>query len=151
MRSPADDTASQIAIRPAGSQARVVPGWGRHGAAAADRGAVEHAVEIICGGESIDANEAAKLGLAIDVDSEKLLPTAIDLVRQEQKSGDYRRDRQRWAQPLDITDTELYFLGATANAHIQQLTKGHYPAPIAALETMLEAARDDGSCRPPRG
>src|SRR5690606_26463766 len=39
--------------------------------------------------------------------------------------------------------------GATASAYIQQETKGHYPAPLAALETMLGAASMDidGACQ----
>ena len=36
-----------------------------------------------------------------------------------------------------ISETELGFLGATASAYIQQQTKGHYPAPLAALELIL--------------
>ena len=36
-----------------------------------------------------------------------------------------------------MDETELMFLGVTANAYIQQQTKGQYPAPIAALEVMI--------------
>ena len=53
----------------------------------------------------------------------------------------YLQDRQRWSQPIDMDETELMFLGATASAYIQQQTKGQYPAPLAALELMLGAAR----------
>ena len=42
-----------------------------------------------------------------------------------------------------MDETELTFLGATASAYIQQQTKGQYPAPVAALELMLEAAALD--------
>jgi 3-hydroxyacyl-CoA dehydrogenase/enoyl-CoA hydratase/3-hydroxybutyryl-CoA epimerase/3-hydroxyacyl-CoA dehydrogenase/enoyl-CoA hydratase/3-hydroxybutyryl-CoA epimerase/enoyl-CoA isomerase len=42
-----------------------------------------------------------------------------------------------------MSETELGFLGATASAVIRQHTKGHYPAPQAALEVMLSAAGAD--------
>ena len=91
---------------------------------------------------------AAAMGLANDVVDDRrrwrsAVAAAIRMIRAEQKSGDFRRDRERWAQPIQISDTELGFLGATASAYIQQQTKGHYPAPLAALEVMLGAAGVD--------
>ena len=65
------------------------------------------------------------------------------MIRAEQASQQFRRDRERWAGPISISETELGFLGATASAYIQQQTKGHYPAPLAALELMLGAAGVD--------
>ena len=59
------------------------------------------------------------------------------MVRQEQSSGQFKQDRQRWNGAIDISETELTFLGATGSAYIQQQTKGQYPAPLAALEVML--------------
>ncbi len=123
------------------------PGWG--GTARTPRiVGLFNAVELITGGENIDARTAAAMGLANDVvsiggDHEALVAAAIRMIRLEQPSGNFRRDRQRWAQPIDISDPELGFLGATANAYIQQQTKGHYPAPLAALELMLGAAGVD--------
>jgi 3-hydroxyacyl-CoA dehydrogenase/enoyl-CoA hydratase/3-hydroxybutyryl-CoA epimerase/3-hydroxyacyl-CoA dehydrogenase/enoyl-CoA hydratase/3-hydroxybutyryl-CoA epimerase/enoyl-CoA isomerase len=104
-----------------------------------------NAVELVTGGETIDARAAAVMGLANDVvaiadNGEALLAAAVRMIRAEQRSGDFRRDRERWAQPIAMSDTELGFLGATASAYIQQQTKGHYPAPLAALELMLGAA-----------
>jgi 3-hydroxyacyl-CoA dehydrogenase/enoyl-CoA hydratase/3-hydroxybutyryl-CoA epimerase/3-hydroxyacyl-CoA dehydrogenase/enoyl-CoA hydratase/3-hydroxybutyryl-CoA epimerase/enoyl-CoA isomerase len=90
------------------------------------------------------------MGLANDVvdiagddGREPLLAAAIRMVRAEQSSGQFRNDREQWAGPITISDTELGFLGATASAYIQGQTKGHYPAPIAALELMLGAAGVD--------
>jgi 3-hydroxyacyl-CoA dehydrogenase/enoyl-CoA hydratase/3-hydroxybutyryl-CoA epimerase/3-hydroxyacyl-CoA dehydrogenase/enoyl-CoA hydratase/3-hydroxybutyryl-CoA epimerase/enoyl-CoA isomerase len=119
------------------------PGWG--GTARVPRMVgLSNAVELISSGESIDGRAATLMGLATDcVPSEKLQQAAIDLVRVEQKTGDYLKDRTRWSRPIDMDDTELAFLGATANAYIQQQTKGQYPAPIAALELMLGAAGSD--------
>jgi 3-hydroxyacyl-CoA dehydrogenase/enoyl-CoA hydratase/carnithine racemase len=125
------------------------PGWG--GTARTPRMVgLSNAVELVTGGETINGREAAAMGLANDVvhvagasDGDPLLAAAIGMIRAEQASGDFRRDRQQWAGPINISETELGFLGATASAYIQQQTKGHYPAPLAALEVMLGAAGVD--------
>src|SRR5690606_14803403 len=104
------------------------------------------AVELITGGESIDAATAQAMGLVDDVTTEggdALLAAAIRLVRSEQQTKEYLEDRCRWYAPIAISDTELGFLAATANAYIQGQTKGHYPAPIAALETLVGSAGVD--------
>jgi 3-hydroxyacyl-CoA dehydrogenase/enoyl-CoA hydratase/3-hydroxybutyryl-CoA epimerase/3-hydroxyacyl-CoA dehydrogenase/enoyl-CoA hydratase/3-hydroxybutyryl-CoA epimerase/enoyl-CoA isomerase len=114
------------------------PGWG--GTVRAPRIiGLGNAIELVTSGESIDGKQAAALGLASDlVPSEKLVAAAVNLIRQEQATKAFLADRERWRQPLDFNPTELGFLGATASALIQQETKGHYPAPAAALELMLE-------------
>ncbi len=119
------------------------PGWG--GTARAPRMiGLSNAVEMITGGDSVDAWAAAAMGLADDVVAvDRLLAASIDMVRSEQVSGRYREDRKQWSRPLTISDTELGFLGATASALIREKTKGQYPAPQAALEVMLEAAGSD--------
>lgn len=124
------------------------PGWG--GTARAPRIAgLSNAVEMVTGGESISADSAYKMGWASDiVADDQLLPAAIRMVRAEQASQDYLKDRERWSGPIKITETELGFLGATASAVIRQQTKGQYPAPDAALETMLESSLldSDAAC-----
>jgi 3-hydroxyacyl-CoA dehydrogenase/enoyl-CoA hydratase/carnithine racemase len=119
------------------------PGWG--GTARAPRMiGLANAVELITGGDSIGAEEAYKLGLVSDVvPAADLLPAAFRLIRAEQSTEEYLRDRERWSGPISISDTELGFLGVTASSVIQQHTKGHYPAPQAALELMLGAASAD--------
>ncbi len=119
------------------------PGWG--GTARLPRMiGLSNAVEMICGGDSISAQEAYKMGLAQDlVPPDRLLEAALSLIDAEAEHQFYLQDRQKWQRPLDITETELAFLAATGNAYIQQQTKGHYPAPVAALETMIEAASLD--------
>ena len=116
------------------------PGWG--GTARSSRiVGLANAVELVTGGESIDGRAAALMGLATDVvPADRLAAAAIALVRAEQQSKQYLQDRALWAEPIAIDETELAFLGATASAMIQQQTKGQYPAPVAALELMLEAA-----------
>lgn len=137
----ADDRKTQIGFPEV--KIGIYPGWG--GTARAPRLiGLSNAVEMICGGEPIDAKAAAVMGLADDVvPPEKIEQAAIAMVRAEQKTGQYQRDRQRWNKPLDIDDTELSFLAATSSGYIQQQTKGQYPAPIAALNTMVMAARLD--------
>ncbi len=114
------------------------PGWG--GTVRMPRiVGLPNAVEMITSGESVDAQKAVAMGLASDlVPAERLLAAAVNLVRDEQATKRYLADRTRWRGPLEFNPTELGFLGATAAALIQQETKGHYPAPAAALELMLE-------------
>jgi 3-hydroxyacyl-CoA dehydrogenase/enoyl-CoA hydratase/3-hydroxybutyryl-CoA epimerase/3-hydroxyacyl-CoA dehydrogenase/enoyl-CoA hydratase/3-hydroxybutyryl-CoA epimerase/enoyl-CoA isomerase len=124
------------------------PGWG--GTARIPRMVgLSNGVELITSGETIAARAALVMGLAQDVVpggqsvGDTLLAAAIRMIRAEVASAQFQRDRQRWSEPIAISDTELAFLGATASAYIQQKTKGHYPAPLVALELMLEAAGVD--------
>lgn len=118
------------------------PGWG--GTARTPRiVGLSNAVEIITSGDPVDAEAALAMGLAEVAPPDQLLDAAIAMVRAEQASGQYLRDRERWSGPIEISDTELGFLGATASAYIQGQTKGHYPAPLAALEVLLGAAGVD--------
>ena len=125
------------------------PGWG--GTARTPRMiGLANAVEIVTAGENIPPLEALKLGLADDlvsnhpamqkVEGASLKAAAIRMVNREQESGNWQSDRKRWSEPIKQSETELAFLGATASAVIQQKTKGHYPAPMAALELMIEAS-----------
>ena len=119
------------------------PGWG--GTARTPRMVgLSNAIEMVTSGESIDGRAAALMGLTSDVvAAARLDEAAIQLVRDEQRTGEYLRDRQRWSQPIAMDETELTFLAATASAYIQQQTKGQYPAPLAALELMLGASQVD--------
>lgn len=121
----------------------IFPGWG--GTARAPRVVgLANAVEMVTSGESIDTEAAFAMGLCSDVvATEELLAAATRMVRDEQVTKAYLADRERWHGPVNISDTELGFLGATASAVIQQQTKGQYPAPPAALEVMLEATGVD--------
>jgi 3-hydroxyacyl-CoA dehydrogenase/enoyl-CoA hydratase/carnithine racemase len=122
------------------------PGWG--GTARTPRIiGLSNAIELITGGENVDAKTAYAMGLADeavqDPGADALLNAAIRMVRAEQRTKQYLEDRTRWAAPINISETELGFLGATASAYIQGQTKGHYPAPLAALELVLGAAGVD--------
>ena len=122
------------------------PGWG--GTARLPRiVGLANAVEMITGGESIDGRAAYAMGLVTEVvqaaEPEALLKEAISLIRAERKSGEYLCDREGWSKGTSLSETELAFLGATGNAYILQQTKGQYPAPIAALNLLLETAQAD--------
>lgn len=119
------------------------PGWG--GTARIPRMVgISNAVEMITSGNSIDADEAFAMGLVEDrVATDGLMEAALRMIRLESETKAYQSDRTRWSGPLTISETELGFLGATASAVIQKETKGHYPAPLAALEVMLGAAGAD--------
>ncbi len=125
------------------------PGWG--GTARAPRIAgLGNAVEMITGGESISAQQALAMGWASDVvPPDRLMESALAIIREEQATRAYDRDRQRCQGPVAISPTELGFLGATAAGYIQQQTGGHYPAPLAALETILAGSQLDceAACR----
>jgi 3-hydroxyacyl-CoA dehydrogenase/enoyl-CoA hydratase/3-hydroxybutyryl-CoA epimerase/3-hydroxyacyl-CoA dehydrogenase/enoyl-CoA hydratase/3-hydroxybutyryl-CoA epimerase/enoyl-CoA isomerase len=116
------------------------PGWG--GTARTSRiVGLANAVELVTSGETIDGKAAYKMGLASDVvAADRIQEAAIRLIHAEQRAKQYHEDRKRWSGPVNIGDAELGFLGATASALIQQQTKGHYPAPLAALEVMMSAA-----------
>lgn len=118
----------------------LIPGWG--GTARLPRlVGLANAVELVTGGESIDARKAFALGLAWDIVApDQLLPAAIRAVRAARQNDRYMGDRERASHPVRMSETELAFLGATANAMIQQETHGNYPAPLIALELMLEAS-----------
>ncbi len=100
-----------------------------------------NAVEMITSGESISSHQAVEMGLATaSVPAEQLLEAATRMVRQESQSGDFLEDRKRSSEPIVISETEMGFLGVTAAGFIEQKTKGHYPAPLAALEVLLGGA-----------
>lgn len=119
------------------------PGWG--GTARLPRIiGLSNAAEMITSGESIDAATAYKMGLASEVvPADQLLAAAIRLVHLEQDTGDFRRDRERWHEPIRMNETEFGFFAMTASTYIRQQTKGQYPAPLAALELMLETSQMD--------
>lgn len=118
----------------------IFPGWG--GTARTPRlVGLANAIEMITSGNSISAAEAYSMGLACDIcPPDGLVAAATRLIRDESATQRYTKDRQDWSKPVSISETELGFLGATSSAVIQQQTKGQYPAPMAALETMMEAA-----------
>lgn len=118
----------------------LIPGWG--GTVRLPRlVGLANAVELITGGEPIDARKAFELGLAWDVVApDQLIPAAIRAIRSAREGNAYAAERELASRPINMSATELSFLGATASALIQQETHGNYPAPLSALELMLETS-----------
>lgn len=127
----------------------LMPGWG--GTARTPRiVGLANAVEMVTGGESISGAQAYSMGLVTQVSpSDRLMDAAVALVNEEHRTEAYRCDREGWSAPIRLSETELGFLGVTANGYIQQQTKGQYPAPPLALETMLEGStlEIDAACQ----
>ncbi len=124
------------------------PGWG--GTVRTPRiVGLANAVEMITSGSNSSGKEAYEMGLADDLvasgerAADHLFEAAVRMIHDDRASGSYLADRERWSQPIAMPENELAFLGATAVAVIQQETKGHYPAPVAALEVLLEGSTVD--------
>ena len=124
------------------------PGWG--GTVRTPRViGLANAVEMITSTANSSGVEAYKMGLADDIVpagekvEDHLLEAAARMIHADRAAGTYLADRERWNQPIAMTETELAFLGATAVAMIQKETAGHYPAPVVALELLLESSMVD--------
>ena len=116
----------------------LMPGWG--GTALLPRlvgpGA---ALELIAAGEPIDGSAAARLGL-VDacVAPELALATARGLVERLRDDAALTARRRRMAGRVVLAPEERDFLAASSAAVINGRTGGHYPAPPAILETILD-------------
>jgi 3-hydroxyacyl-CoA dehydrogenase/enoyl-CoA hydratase/3-hydroxybutyryl-CoA epimerase/3-hydroxyacyl-CoA dehydrogenase/enoyl-CoA hydratase/3-hydroxybutyryl-CoA epimerase/enoyl-CoA isomerase len=113
------------------------PGWG--GSVLLPRViGVSNAVEMITSGEPLDGAAAAACGL-VDELADDVVAASIRLLRRQQEQPNmslYTRPN-----PAGVPEKEIEFLAATAGALIQQRTQGKYPAPVAALETILTGIR----------
>lgn len=114
----------------------LIPGWGGTQRMTRLVG-VQHAIEIICGGEPVSATKAVQIGLCFDaVPADKLIEVGTALIERVQSTGEWTTDRQRRSQPLGLSETELTFAFACAEGAIKGKTKGQYPAPLAALKAI---------------
>src|SRR5262249_55831401 len=116
----------------------LIPGWGGTQRLPRLIG-IDRAIEIICGGDSIPAAKAVDLGLAWSmVPAASLHDEAKRVIHFARTSGDWQGDRQRLSSPMGLSNDNLIFNREVARSFILAQTKGHYPAPIAALEAILE-------------
>lgn len=114
----------------------LIPGWGGTQRMTRLVG-VQHAIEIICGGEAVPMTKAVQIGLCFDVvPADKLIEVGTTLIERVQSTGEWKADRQRRSQPLGLSETELTFAFACAEGAIKGKTKGQYPAPLAALKAI---------------
>lgn len=100
---------------------------------------VSEAVEMICSGEPIAAAKAATLGLVSDVVSaDHLVEEGRRLIEDVQESRAWEKERQRRQRPIELSSDQLSEILASAESGVMRKTKGHYPAPLAALRTIRE-------------
>lgn len=116
----------------------LIPGWGGTQRMPRVVG-VNHAIDIICGGEPVSATKAVQIGLAFDiVPADKLIEVGTALIERVQASSEWQADRQRRSQGLGLSADEFQFAFACAEGAVKGKTKGQYPAPIAALKAIKE-------------
>jgi 3-hydroxyacyl-CoA dehydrogenase/enoyl-CoA hydratase/3-hydroxybutyryl-CoA epimerase/3-hydroxyacyl-CoA dehydrogenase/enoyl-CoA hydratase/3-hydroxybutyryl-CoA epimerase/enoyl-CoA isomerase len=114
----------------------LIPGWGGTQRLSRLIGP-SLACELICAGETVKAERARTLRIVWDaVPTEYLLDEARRLLDWAIQSGDYQQLRRRKQQPVGLTEEQAAFLFAVARAQVLQKTKGHYPAPLAALDAI---------------
>jgi 3-hydroxyacyl-CoA dehydrogenase/enoyl-CoA hydratase/3-hydroxybutyryl-CoA epimerase/3-hydroxyacyl-CoA dehydrogenase/enoyl-CoA hydratase/3-hydroxybutyryl-CoA epimerase/enoyl-CoA isomerase len=121
------------------------PGWGGTQRVMRAIG-VPLAIEMVCSGDSINAQRARERGLVFDVvPSERLMDEAIRLIDWTHQSGDWKELRRRKRQPVGLSEDQHSFTFAVARAQVLEKTKGQLPAPLVALDVM------EKSCNLPLG
>ncbi|MER3415326.1 MAG: 3-hydroxyacyl-CoA dehydrogenase [Gemmataceae bacterium] len=114
----------------------LIPGWGGTQRLPRVIG-VALATELIAAGESLSARRAAEVGLVFDaVPPDKLLDEAHRLLLMARQNDDWQKERERKRQPVGMSEDEHRFLFAAARAQVQAKTRGHVPAPMAAVEVI---------------
>jgi 3-hydroxyacyl-CoA dehydrogenase/enoyl-CoA hydratase/3-hydroxybutyryl-CoA epimerase/3-hydroxyacyl-CoA dehydrogenase/enoyl-CoA hydratase/3-hydroxybutyryl-CoA epimerase/enoyl-CoA isomerase len=95
------------------------------------------AAELICSGEPVKAQRARELGIVFDVvPSERLVEEAQRILAWSRQSGEWKEQRKRKWQPVGLTEEQHSFTFAVARAVVLAKTKGHLPAPLAALDAI---------------
>jgi 3-hydroxyacyl-CoA dehydrogenase/enoyl-CoA hydratase/3-hydroxybutyryl-CoA epimerase/3-hydroxyacyl-CoA dehydrogenase/enoyl-CoA hydratase/3-hydroxybutyryl-CoA epimerase/enoyl-CoA isomerase len=96
------------------------------------------AVELTAAGESVDGPTAARLGLVdacVPADQADLSACRLAEIAAAQQSHIERR--RQLARPVTLVAEEQDFLESMSAAVILGRSGGHYPAPLAILETIL--------------
>jgi 3-hydroxyacyl-CoA dehydrogenase/enoyl-CoA hydratase/3-hydroxybutyryl-CoA epimerase/3-hydroxyacyl-CoA dehydrogenase/enoyl-CoA hydratase/3-hydroxybutyryl-CoA epimerase/enoyl-CoA isomerase len=114
----------------------LIPGWG--GTQRMPRlVGISSAIDLICSGKSIPAQQAAAIGLVFDaVPAERLVEEGCRLIRYTRESGEWEANRKRLSGPLGLSADQAQFTFAVAEAQVKAETKGQYPAPLAALRAI---------------
>jgi len=110
----------------------LIPGWGGTQRLSRLIGP-SLAAEMICAGDSANAERAKQIGIVFDaVPPERLLDEAVRLVKWAGETGDWRVVRKRKQQPVGLSEEQASFTFAVARAIVAEKSKG-LPAPLAAL------------------
>ena len=118
----------------------LLPGWG--GTVRLPRLiGVGAAVELTAAGETVDGPTAARLGL-VDacVPARQALASALRLAEIAVTRKSHLERRRQQAGPMALIAEERDFLQSMSAAVILGRSGGHFPAPLAILETILAGA-----------
>ena len=102
----------------------------------------DSAMEAITKGKAYTAEQALKLGI-IDaiVEQDILVNSALDTLQSAiQGKLDWKTRRTNKTQPLKLPQAEQKLCFQVAKSIIKNLSGKHYPAPLAAVNTISEAA-----------
>lgn len=119
----------------------IIPGWG--GTVRLPRliGA-DHAIEWVSGAKYYKAAEAFKFG-AVDavVDDSKTLEASMMLLSRAMKGEiDWKARRAQKTSPLKLDKIESMMSFDGSKAFVAGMAGPHYPAPVAAVESMQQGA-----------
>jgi 3-hydroxyacyl-CoA dehydrogenase / enoyl-CoA hydratase / 3-hydroxybutyryl-CoA epimerase / enoyl-CoA isomerase len=111
----------------------LIPGWGGTQRLSRVIGPAL-AVELICPGDTVNAQRACEIGLAWDaVPSERLLDEARRLLALAKQTDSWKAERKKKLQPVGLSQEQASFMFAVARGQVMLKTKGQMPAPLAAL------------------
>jgi len=111
----------------------LIPGWGGTQRLSRVIGPAL-AAELICPGESVNAQRAHEIGLVWDaVPSERLLDEAKRLLAWAYQSESWQAERKKKQQPVGLTEEQASFTFAVTRGQVMLKTRGQLPAPLAAL------------------
>jgi 3-hydroxyacyl-CoA dehydrogenase / enoyl-CoA hydratase / 3-hydroxybutyryl-CoA epimerase / enoyl-CoA isomerase len=111
----------------------LIPGWGGTQRLSRIIGPAL-ASELICAGDSVNAQRAREIGLVWDaVPSERLMEEANRLLAWARASGAWQEQRKKKHQPVGLSEDQASFMFAVAKGAVMMKTKGQMPAPLAAL------------------
>lgn len=103
---------------------------------------VDNALEAITQGKQLTANQALSAGLldAI-VESDSLFNSAITTLSQAIKHPEiWQARRARKTKPLLLAESEQALSFSMAKSLVKMKVGAHYPAPLAAIDTIMKAA-----------
>ncbi|GAD31208.1 fatty oxidation complex, alpha subunit FadB [Photobacterium leiognathi lrivu.4.1] len=103
----------------------------------------DSAMEIITAGKDKKAQDALKLGL-VDavVEPDNLKCAALAMIKSAIDGKlDWQQRRQQKQAPLGLNKTEATMSFTTAKGMVAKVAGKHYPAPMAAVTTIEQAAR----------
>jgi len=114
----------------------LIPGWGGTQRLSRLIGPAL-AAELICAGETVNAQRARELDIVFDaVPSERLLDEARRLIHRAQQTGEWDEIRRRKRQPVGLSEEQHSYIFAVARGQVLAKTKGQLPAPLAALDAI---------------